>query len=269
MVTLSAFADEISADLTEQIAALEQEGIRNIELRSVWGKGVLDLDHREQDTIQLALDDHEFYISAIGSPIGKIGIEDDFEAHLERFGKAIGMAHVFACDYIRIFSFYIPEGKDPASYRDEVMRRLQILADLAQEEGIILLHENESRIYGDTAERCKELIDTVDSPCLRATFDPANFIQVGQRPYKTCLPILKDDIEYFHVKDAKLSTGVVKPAGEGDGQIAKILSEMIADGFGGFLSLEPHLKMGDKKEAFHIAATALKKILRDIGAEYD
>lgn len=269
MVTLSAFADEISADLTEQIAALEQEGIRNIELRSVWGKGVLDLDHREQDTIQLALDDHEFYISAIGSPIGKIGIEDDFEAHLEQFEKAIEMAHVFGCDFIRIFSFYIPEGKDPASYRDEVMQRLQTMTDLAQEEGITLLHENESRIYGDTAERCKDLIDTVDSPCLRAIFDPANFIQVGQRPYKTCLPILKDDIEYFHIKDAELSTGVVKPAGEGDGRIAKILSEMIADGFGGFLSLEPHLKMEDKKQAFHIAATALKKILTDIGAEYD
>lgn len=269
MVTLSAFADEISADLTEQIAALEQEGIRNIELRSVWGKGVLDLDHREQDMIQLALDEHEFDISAIGSPIGKIGIEDDFEAHLERFGKAIEVAQVFGCDYIRIFSFYIPEGKDPASYRDEVMQRLQTMADLAQGEGITLLHENESRIYGDTAERCKDIIDTVDSPCLRAIFDPSNFIQVGQRPYKTCLPILKDDIAYFHIKDATRSTGEIKPAGEGDGQIARILSEMIAEGFEGFLSLEPHLKMDDKKAAFHIVATALKKMLREIGVEYD
>ena len=269
MVTLSAFADEISADLTEQIAVLEQEGIRNIELRSVWGKGVLDLDHHEQDMIQFALDEHEFDISAIGSPIGKIGIEDDFQAHLERFRKAIEMAHFFGCDYVRMFSFYIPKGKDPASYRDEVMRRIQTMADLAHGEGITLLHENESRIYGDTAERCKELIDTVDSPCLRAIFDPANFVQVGQRPYKTCLPILKDDIEYFHIKDAKLSTGEVKPAGEGDGRIAKILSDMIADGFQGFLSLEPHLKMDDKKAAFHIAASALKKILNDIGAEYD
>ena len=269
MVTLSAFADEISADLTEQVAALEREGIRNIELRGVWRKGVLDIDHREQDMILLALDEHEFDISAIGSPIGKVGIEDDFEAHLKRFQKAVEMAHVFGCDYVRVFSFYIPKGEDPASYRDEVMRRMQTLADLAREEGIVLLHENESHIYGDTAERCKDILDTVDSPCLCATFDPANFIQVGQRPYEDCLPLLKDDIEYFHIKDADLSTGVVKPAGEGDGKLAQILSEVIADGFEGFLSIEPHLKMEDKKEAFHVAASALKKLLDEIGAEYD
>ncbi|MFH1008591.1 MAG: sugar phosphate isomerase/epimerase family protein [Candidatus Latescibacterota bacterium] len=269
MVTLSAFADEISADLTEQITVLEREGIRNIDLRSVWGKGVLDLDYREQDMIQFALDQNEFDISSIGSPIGKVAIDGDFGVHMERYKRAIEMAHLFGCDYIRLFSFYMPEGKDPADYRDEVMRRFQVMADLAQEEGVVLLHENERGIYGDTAERCKDLIDTIDSPSLRVVFDPANFITVGQHPYERCLPILKDDIERFHIKDAIFSSGEVKPAGEGEGQIPRMLSEMIADGFEGFLSIEPHLLREDKKQAFHTAASALKKILRDIGVAYD
>ena len=81
MVTLSAFGDEISTDLVEQMDVLESEGIKYLELRSVWRKGVFDLGNAELDNIAFALDERDFSISAIGSPIGKISIAEDFDQH--------------------------------------------------------------------------------------------------------------------------------------------------------------------------------------------
>ncbi|GMA65003.1 hypothetical protein [Alicyclobacillus fastidiosus] len=78
MVTVSAFADEISADLKEQLDVLDAEGIKHIEFRSVWNKNVLDLSDDELRRVREALDGRGFRISAVGSPIGKISIIDDF-----------------------------------------------------------------------------------------------------------------------------------------------------------------------------------------------
>ena len=274
MVKLSAFADEISPDLKEQMDALEKEDIHHIELRGVWNKGVLKLTDRELDMIAGALDRRGFKISSIGSPIGKVRITDDFDAHLKDFKRALKIARFFGTEYIRVFSFFIPGGDDPTLYRDEVMTRLKVMTEMAQEKGIILLHENEKEIYGDTGERCKDILDTVASPFLRATFDPANFVQVGLKPYRDCFTRLKNKVEYVHIKDALLSDGRVVPAGEGDGDVRQILTELIERGYTGFLSLEPHLEIAGRSggftgpEAFAGASRALKAILNEIGVEY-
>ena len=268
MVTLSAFGDEIAPDLIEQMDMLEREDIRHIELRGVWRKGVLRLGNAQLDEIEEVLEERDFGISAIGSPIGKIGILEDFEPHVKDFRRALDIADFFGCEYVRVFSFYIPQGEDPAMYRDEVMQRMNLLVDLAEEMGIVLLHENEKGIYGDTAERCRDLLDTIGSPFLKANFDAANFIQVGQRPYEECFPLLKDDIAYLHIKDARLADGAVAPAGEGDAHFREIFSELVEHGFEGFLCIEPHLA-GDPKKAFRRAAKALKGLLDDLGMDYD
>ena len=268
MVTLSAFGDEISPDLVEQMDVLESEGITYLELRGVRRKGVLDLGNAELDNIAFALDERDFSISAIGSPIGKILITEDFDEHLKAFEKALKLAEFFDTEYVRIFSFYIPEGETPEQHRDEVLRRLDVMAGLAEERGIVLLCENEKNIYGDTGARCKDIMDTIDSPMLRFLFDFANFIQVGQQPYRDCFPLLKGRIEYLHIKDALLSTGEVTPIGEGDAEAKRILSELITEeGFEGFLCIEPHLKM-ERVEGFRTAAKALKHLLEGIGVEY-
>ena len=69
----------------------------------------------------------------IGSDLGKIGIEDPFEPHLERTRHAIDVAHFFGAPYIRIFSFFIPEGADADGYRDEVLRRTRAMVEVALE----------------------------------------------------------------------------------------------------------------------------------------
>ena len=272
MITLSAFADEVSADPDEQIRVLSANGVRHIELRGVYDENVLDLSADQCAEFRSKLQDAGFGISAIGSPIGKVGIEDDFDEHLDRFRIAMDRAAFFGTPHIRLFSYYIPKGADPADYRQAVMDRMARKAELAAQAGLVLLHENESGIYGDTGDRCLDLLTTVNSPHLRGILDFSNFVHCGDDP-AACWPKLKPHIVYFHIKDYSRSEQKVKPAGEGDGSVEAILKDAVDSGFSGFCSLEPHLAAaGPMKgftgpDLFTVAVDALKKVLDRIGAE--
>lgn len=213
-------------------------------------------------------------VSSIGSPIGKVGIEDDFDPHLTRFGRALEMARVFGTPYVRMFSFYIPPGAEPSRFRAEVLRRLSVLVSRAEAAGVVLLHENEKHIYGDTPERCADIVTSLGSDHLRLVWDPANFVQCGVRPFSDAYGLLRDHVAYLHVKDARLADGTVLPAGQGDGEVVSTLGALHADGFDGFLSLEPHLAQegpaaGSGGEAsFRLAHRALAGILSDLGVAY-
>lgn len=278
---LSAFADEIDSDLEIQMDVLEEHGISYIEMRGVDGKGVVNYPLSEAEKIKKRLDDRGFKISAIGSPLGKIGINDEFGPHLELFRHTVKMAQILETKYIRMFSFFIPKGENPEKYREEVLQRWLRFADEADGSGLILCHENEKDIYGDTAERCLDLMESIGCEYVRAVFDPANFIQCGEETYPKAFKMLRHHVEYLHIKDALSCDGSVVPSGMGDGHIREILGELYGEGYEGFLSLEPHLgsfkgfadlekdtdtsSMPDSGPGkFDIAVKALLKIIGDI-----
>ncbi|MFH1084941.1 MAG: sugar phosphate isomerase/epimerase family protein, partial [Chloroflexota bacterium] len=270
------FADEIAADLNVQLDVLGRLGIGYLELRGVWDKNVLALSDEELQAIKAALDGRAMRVSAIGSPIGKIKIDDPFEPHLQAFRRAIHVAEFLGCRYIRIFSFYVPEG-EAQRYRPQVMERLGALVQAARGHPVTLLHENESHIYGDLPRRCLDLIETIASPQLRVTFDPANFVMCGVRPFTEAYPLLEEHIEYLHIKDGLMATRQIVPAGQGDGQVREVLAALHARGFGasyapdGFASLEPHLQNAGPfrgfsgPDLFGTAAQALRELLRELG----
>lgn len=241
MWTLTGFADEISDDLETQLDTLGAEGIRHLELRAVWGKNVLKLSDDELAKVKQRLAQAGVGVSSIGSPIGKIPVTDPFEPHLRSFMRALHVAGIMGAPYVRLFSFFIPEGKDPAAYRDEVLKRMGRLADAARPYGVTLLHENEKHIYGDVPERCLDILQSVGSSNLRAAWDPANFVQCGVRPHTQGYEMLRPYIEYVHVKDSIMETGQVLPAGQGDGEVRETLRALKDSGFDGYFSLEPHL----------------------------
>jgi sugar phosphate isomerase/epimerase len=282
MIRLSAFADEISPHLDEQIAALEREQIHYVDLRSVEGTNVLDLTDQQIAHIKRTLDEHRIGVAAIASPVGKVPIDSSFDEQLQRFGRAITLAQVFQTPYIRIFSFYPPAtthgpGDAPAlaqsSYRNEVLRRVRTMAARARAFDIMLLHENEKEIYGDSIARCRDLHENCADEGLRAAFDPANFIQCAQTPYPDAYEALSHWLSYVHVKDA-LPDGRVVAAGEGVARWPEILLRLHADGYDGFLALEPHLAYGGRfqgfsgAELFSKASQALQQLLRDMAWEY-
>ncbi len=268
--TLTGFADEISDDLDEQLATLWAEGMRHLELRGVWGTNVLDLSDEELALVASRLRADGVAVSSIGSPIGKISVTDDFDAHLVRFDRALEVARFLAAPYVRIFSFFIPPGDDPSQHRDEVLRRMAALARAAEGSGVVLLHENEKDIYGDVPERCNDILVSVGSDILRATWDAANFVQCGVRPFSDGYQLLRPFVEYMQVKDAILATGEVVPAGLGDGETRETLQALHDSGFDGFFSLEPHLRSAGRfsgtsgPELFRVAVQALKGLFREL-----
>lgn len=272
-MTLTGFADEISSDLEEQLDVLESESIRYLELRGVLGKNVLDLTDEEAERVKKRLQQRRFGVSSIGSPLGKIGIGEAFEPHVQRARRAVELARFFEAPFVRIFSFYIPKGEHE-QHREEALRRMKRLAELAESAGVVMVHENESHIYGDTAERCLELLESAASDRLRAAFDPANFVQCGVRPMDDAYPLLSGYIAYVHVKDAVMGSGQVTPVGEGDGQWSELLARLRGQGYAGFLSLEPHLPARGEwegksgAERFVIASRALKKELEAHGIDW-
>lgn len=237
---ISCFADEIAPDMETQLALLEELGIGWLEFRSGNGKNVADYTLEEAEALRRRLDRSEIRVSALGSPAGKIGIEQDFAPHLDKLRHLAALAKTLGTSFIRVFSFYIPEGKNPGDFREEVLRRTQAMVDVAAAEGVVLLHENEKGIYGDTADRCLELMRGFYGEHYKCTFDFANFVQCGQDT-REAYEMLRPYIAYVHVKDARRDTGTVTPAGEGDGQVAEILRLLDGDGYHGVLSLEPHL----------------------------
>ena len=269
---LAAFADEADGNLDGQIKAMKENDISYLEIRGVDGENIVDISPEKAKDIRARLDAAGLGVWSLGSPFGKISINDDFSAHLEKFKRSLETAHILGAKHIRLFSFYGSNGEE--KYRDRIFERLRSFVQEAEGSGILLCHENEKGIYGDTAVRCAEIHKAI--PELKAVFDPANFIQCGQDT-KEAWELLSPYVEYMHIKDA-LSDGSVVPAGKGQGNLPYLLQEYK----GQVVTLEPHLSVfagfekleaeekskmqftyPDSRAAFDAAINALKELIED------
>ncbi len=278
MIRLCAFSDEASASLRGQIAAMLRNGIHLTELRSVDGKNIKDMTLAEAADIKKALDIAGIAVWSIGSPIGKVDITVAIEEYLQTLEHVCSLANVFGCKYVRIFSFFSAY-KQP----EKVYEYLCRMVTVADGYGVVLCHENEKDIFGDTLERVQLLRQNV--PGMKHVYDPANFLQCGQSAEQT-LPALHAQSEYFHIKDVIVQTGEIVPAGHGDGQIDKLIA-MIDPDVDVVLTLEPHLRVfagyaqidasemknkytyDTNDQAFDAAANALKELLLQNGYRHE
>ena len=270
-----AFADEACPQIDGQIDALLRNSLNGLEIRGVDGTNISDITLDKAREVKSKLDAVGLSVFSVGSPIGKIGIEDDFGAHLDKFRHTLELASILGAQNMRIFSFYI-DG-DAEQYEGKVLERMAKLAEVADGSGVTLCHENEKGIFGDVPSRCKVIHENI--PEIKAVFDPANFVQCGVDTLEA-YGMLKNYIKYMHVKDSRLDGSIV-PAGYGDGNIKKIVSDLCKNGKTCF-TLEPHLTVfeglsglereGEKSNvgsisfpdantAFDAAVTAFDKII--------
>ena len=281
---LSAFADEAGNSLDEQIAALTGNGIRYIEPRNIDGKGILDHTEESLANIKAKLDAAGIKVGSLGSPIGKYDITADFESYLITFEKALRACEILGTTKMRMFSFFVEQDKLD-EHRDEVIRRLQAMVNIANERGITLCHENESRIYGQMPREVHDLMDSVEG--LKAIFDPANY-RMNDGDVIDGIEATLKNFAYLHIKDAVYETQTILPAGEGEGRIGDIINivnDKVDDEV--MLTLEPHLAIFSayasidehelkgkyvfktNREAFDFATSTLKNLLIENGYRED
>ena len=272
MIKLCAFADEAAVSLDGQIEALKKNNIDLIELRGIDGVNVSKISLEDAEGYAKRLSEAGIRVWSIGSPIGKIKLSDNVEAHMELLSHVCGLAKVFGTDKIRMFSFYEAYGEE-----ERVFSLLQRMVEIAESHGVKLYHENEKKIYGDTAERVLKIMENVKG--LYYVYDPANFIEVNEDSAMT-LDTLHSKTDYFHIKDVIAETHQLVPAGYGDGRIGELIERITDDKV---LTIEPHLKIfkgfseiddsrmknrfvfNTNAEAFDAAVVAIKNQLVDKG----
>lgn len=275
MIKLCAFADEAEESLAGQISALKRNKIEYLELRSIAGKNVKDFTIEEAKEYQKILSENGIKVWSIGSPLGKIDIDCDFFEYENVVRHVCNLANVFEAKRIRMFSFFNAYEK-----QEKVFAYLKRMVEIANEYGVLLCHENEKEVYGDTLARVLQLQENVKG--LAFVYDPANYLQVGEKADET-LEKAHAISEYYHIKDVIVATDELVPAGEGDGKIKELIERMQGDTV---LTLEPHLKtfagyaaidntvmknkysFKDGNESFDAAVKALESVLKQANYAY-
>jgi len=275
MITISAFADEIGPDLDLQMDTCEANGVKCIDVRGIDGVNVSKMTLKQASEYKKRLDDRGFRVPCIGSPLGKIRMDEDFNAHLELARHCCEVAHRFGTPLVRVFSFYPSQGANVSDEREAVMDHLAALIALAEQCGCIFLHENEKAIYGAKPDGVKDIFATIRSDRLQGVFDPANYVEEGIRPYEEAWQAgLADLTHYFHVKDKSIALDRCVPAGEGDGQFREIFADLGQRNWSGVMTLEPHLQVAGQfsgvtgPELFGTAVAALRKLCDEVGLPY-
>ncbi len=271
---LSAFGDEIAADVDEQLRVLNELRIGYLELRSAWGTNVLELSDAEVGRLVERCEAHSIRVSCIGSPIGKSPIDDPIEEVVADLNRIIDIAKMVGTDKVRVFSFY-PDAEEMQAERvEESISRMRVMAEVAEERDVVLWLENEGGLVGDVPGRCRAIVEGVGSPNLRYVWDTGNYPQMGfERSVEIGWPLLSEYVECVQVKDAKVSDGTITVAGGGDGQVRELLVNLRNSGYTGFLALEPHLWIAGRRGGFSgiegmtRAAEALRGLMVEVGCE--
>ena len=243
-----------------------------ISLRTADGKGIADYTAEEvEEKLLPRLREANVKVSSLGSPIGKINVDDEeaFEKQLVQMEELCKICKVLDCKYIRMFSFFIPEGKNADDYKEIVIEKLKKFDAIAAKYSVVMIHENEKDIYGDIKERCKIILDALGSPHFKSVFDFANFVQCGEDTME-CWELLRDHVAYIHIKDAVTTDKENVLCGTGEGKIAEILKRAIKEeGYQGFLTLEPHLVLFDALQSLETenAENIIKENKAKDGAE--
>jgi sugar phosphate isomerase/epimerase len=278
MAKISAFADEVVDDFRGQVEFLAKEKVGFIEPRFVNKKNLMDLSQKELAEVRKLIRDHGLKVSAIGSPIGKVRLDQPFKPHLDKFKHAVELAQYLQTPFIRMFSYYAPEGKNIDDYRSQVMDRMVAKVEALVGTDVIMVHENEAHIYGHSAANCVDLAKELDSPKLRLAYDPANFVW-GEKitnNVEACWPLMKPYVVHIHIKDWKLGAqDVGSLPGQGDGQIKELLAELAAMKYQGCVTMEPHLQAGGQfggstgPELFSQAIAAVRSLASEVGLKLD
>jgi sugar phosphate isomerase/epimerase len=257
-IYLTGFADEAGASLETQIKATKELGWTNIEMRNVQigdfpAANLHDIPDATFELVVEKLAAEGIAINSFGSAIanGAKKIEDPFDITLAEARRAIPRMQRLGTKLIRIMSYPIRKESDD-QLEDERFRRLRELQQMFGNAGLTLVHENCGNYGGMSWSHTLKLLENV--PCLKLVYDTGNpvhdddYSRPEPRPKQSSWEFyshVKEHIAYIHVKDGIFDTATGKLQwcfpGEGQGDVKRILTDLITSGYTGGISIEPHM----------------------------
>jgi len=279
-IPIAAISDEFSSDLETALKAMQEIGMRAVELRVVGGKNILDLSDDDLDCVAELVSARDFHVIGIASPLFKCVLPDSppidtrfqhdvfaskhmYEDQGRIAERAFLVAKKFGAKIVRVFSFW--RTVDPEKIFERVVRELGELAEKAEAHGLLIGLENEHACNIATAAETRRLLDRVKHANLGVVWDPANAYVSGEKPFPEGYRLLPAErIVHVHAKDCHLKNGTPAwgPLGtqaiDWKGQIGALVD----DHYKGYLSLETHWSGpgGNKLEASRICGWNLRAL---------
>jgi sugar phosphate isomerase/epimerase len=243
----SGISDEAAKDLDGQIRAQKALGWAHIEIRNVDGTNLTDVSDATFDEIRHRIDGAGLRVSCFASQLANWSrpINGDVSVDVEELKRAIPRMRALGTPFIRCMSY--PNADPPweeSRWRGEVIRRLTLLAEIAADGGVTLVHENCNGWGGVGPAQTMELLREVGSDHLQLVFDTGNPIAYDQDAWQYYAGV-RERVAYVHVKDyyrpeRKGDQRACFP-GEGIGYVREILGDLIGRGYDGGISIEPHI----------------------------
>lgn len=240
----SGIADEAGKPLEAQIRAHRELGWDHIEIRTIDGTGLTYVSDDEFAAIHEALNDAGLQVSCFAGSIANWArdIHGPFEKDVDELRRSIPRMRKMGTEFIRVMSYANESAVDDAEWRREAIRRFAELARMAEDAGVVMVHENCTGYGGKGPAETLDLLAEVNSPAFKLVFDTGNTIAYGQNAWDYYAAV-KDHIVYVHIKDMR-SEGeepVACFAGEGEADVRRILTDLFASGYDGGISIEPHM----------------------------
>ena len=272
---LTGFADEAADSLEGQIAATKELGWTQIETRKLMSGNLASISDEEFAKAEELLAQSGIRFNGFGSGIANWSkpITGEAESSYEEMRRAIPRMQKLGIKMIRIMSFAVPDELKPRSWEfaDEVVKRVRTLVKMAEDAGILCIHENCMNWGGLSFEHTLYLLDHVNSPALRLVFDTGNPVFNrdirGEAPYSwqdawEFYTNVREFIAHVHIKDGYIGKDdkmVFTYAGEGHGDVERILKDLYARGYDGGISIEPHVASVFHAKEGEDQAEAMKK----------
>ncbi len=249
--------DEAGPRLEQQLKALKTLGwnqleARMVELEDVPKANIHDLPEAAFDRVVGMLDEAGVKVCCFGSAIANWGkkIDEPFDSSLAEARRAIPRMKKLGTPFVRIMSFAVSADGDQMA--KERFRRLRELVGLFRGEGLQPLHENCMNYGGMGWNYTLELLGEV--PGLKLVFDTGNPIFNDDRSKSAPFPKqnawefyskVREHILHVHLKDARWNPSrndadYTMP-GEGDGDVRRIVADLMGRNYEGGLSIEPHV----------------------------
>lgn len=259
------FADEAGPSIEEQIEATKALGWSDIESRNIDGKNIHDIPDGTFDEVAAKLEAAGIRINCFGSAVANWAkdptSDEDFERSKAELTRALKRMALLNTPMIRGMSFKIFDrtGPCPPEVERQVFEKVRYLVGMCEDAGVLYVHENCMNYGGMSYENTLKLVEAVDSPHFKLVFDTGNPVNTndyrGEPPYAKqsaweFYRNVREHVHYVHIKDAVFEeeTGGTFPKarftfpGEGDGDVKRIVADLLATGYDGGFSMEPHME---------------------------